>query len=69
MVKYHKWKKSKWKRNPKGGIFPPFPPVVKSNGKEFVPNEDDEIFTYNFGSGSEGELDVICNVMFVLHIE
>lgn len=32
-------------------------------------NEDDDILTGNFDYGSEGELDIICNMIFVIPIE
>lgn len=50
-------------------LFPPLPPVEKTNGKESVQNEDNKMLTDNFDSGSEWELDIICNVNFVLSIE
>lgn len=31
--------------------------------------KDIDIETYNFDSGSEPELDIICNMIFVIHLE
>lgn len=40
------------KKPMKKRIFPPLPPVMKSNGKESLPNEDDGMITDNFDFGS-----------------
>lgn len=50
-------------------LFLPFPAIVKPNGKDSMQHEDNEILTDNLNSGSEGELDIICNMVFVLPIE
>lgn len=50
-------------------IFPPLPAIVKPNGNEPLPKEDDKILTNNFNSGLENDFDVICNVVSVFPIE
>lgn len=46
--------------------FPSFPSVVKPMGKDSMPTEDDKILTENFDYRSEDELDIICNIFYVL---
>lgn len=43
--------------------------MVKPNGKDLMSCKDDEMLTDNFDSRSEGKLDIICNIVFVLPIE
>lgn len=50
-------------------LFPPFPTIFKPNGKDAIQNEDDDMLTDNFDYGSEGEPDILCNMIFALPIE
>lgn len=50
-------------------IFPPLLAIVKPNGNEPFPKEDDKILTNNFDSGLEDDFDVVCNVVSVFPIE
>lgn len=45
--------------------FPPFIAIVKPNGKEPLSNEDGEMLTDNFDSGSENDFDVICKFVML----
>lgn len=49
--------------------FPPQPTVVKSKDKDPISTEDNYMITQNFEIGFDGELDIIWNVVFVLHIK
>lgn len=46
-------------------LFPPLPTLFKPQGKDAMQNEDDDILIDNFDSGSDGELDIICNMIFI----
>lgn len=50
-------------------IYPPLATIVKPNGNDPLPNEDDEILTGNFDSRSENNFDVICKKKSVLPID
>lgn len=49
-------------------IFPLFPAIVKPRGDDAMRNYDDDMLTNNFDSRSEGELDIICNIVSILPI-
>lgn len=57
------------KKPMKERLFPPFPTIVKPKGNDTMKNEDDDMLTDNFDSRSECELDMICNMVSVIHIE
>lgn len=57
------------KRPIKERLFPPSLKAIKPSGENPKPNEDDDMLTDNFNFGSEGELDIIYNVVIVLPIE
>lgn len=57
------------KRPIKEILFPPLLKAIKPSGENPKPNEDDDMLTDNFNFGSEGELDIIYNVVIVLPIE
>lgn len=50
-------------------LFPSFPPVLKPKGRNFMPTEDDKMLYDNVDYMSEDELDILCNVVFILPIE
>lgn len=47
--------------------FPSFPTIVEPNGKESLPNENDDMLTNNFDSGSENDFDVILMLFMFFH--
>lgn len=50
-------------------LFPLCPLVVKPKGTKDMHHENDNMLTDKFDSGSEGELDIICNMISFLPIE
>src|ERR1044072_780030 len=50
-------------------LFPPLPTIVEGNEKALEPNEDDNMLTDNFDSGSEEDLNIICNVVSIMPAE
>lgn len=48
-------------------LFPPLPPLVEHEPKATV-DEDEEMASKDFDSGSEDDLDIICNMLFVLSL-
>src|ERR1044072_2736704 len=50
-------------------IFPPLPPIIEGNEKALESNEDDNMLTDNFDSGSEEDLNIICNVVSIMPAE
>src|ERR1044072_2113111 len=50
-------------------LFPPLPPIIEGNGKTPESNEDDNMLTDNFDSGSEEDLNIICNVVSIMPAE
>lgn len=38
------------------------------NDDDDMKNDDDDMLTNNFDSGYEGELDIVCNIVFILPI-
>src|ERR1044072_1305463 len=49
-------------------LFPPLPPICEENKKITEPNEDDNMLTGNFDSGSEEDLNIICNVVSIMPV-
>lgn len=49
--------------------FPPLPTIVKPNGNEPLPNEDDKMLAYNFDYGSKNDFNIICNIIYALPFE
>src|ERR1044072_1062373 len=50
-------------------LFPPLPPIIEGNEKIPESNEDDTMLTDNFDSGSEEDLNIICNVVSIMPAE
>src|ERR1044072_7823320 len=50
-------------------LFPPLPPISEEKEKITEPNEDDNMLTGNFDSGSEEDLNIICNVVSIMPAE
>src|ERR1044072_4035803 len=50
-------------------LFPPLPPIIEGNEKITEPNEDENMLTDNFDSGSEEDLNIICNVVSIMPAE
>lgn len=57
------------KRLVKEIFFSPFPTIGQLKGKDVVQNEYEDMLISNFDSGSECELDIICNMILILLIE
>lgn len=57
------------KRIVKQRLFLPFPPMAKSKEKEATHDQDEDMATRDFDYSSEPELDIICNMIYVLPIE
>lgn len=56
-------------KNPvKQSLFPPLPPVMENKPKISV-GSDEEMTSNDFDSGSEDELDIICNMIPVLPLD
>src|ERR1044072_9407940 len=50
-------------------LFLLLPPIIEGNEKAPESNEDDNMLTDNFDSGSEEDLNIICNVVSIMPAE
>lgn len=56
------------KKHVKQILFPPLPLVVENEPKVSI-GSDEEIASNDFDYGLEGELDIICNMIYVIPLE
>lgn len=57
------------KRHMKHRLFPPSPHMAKFKKEQATHDLDEDMTTDNFNFGSEPELDIICNMIYMLPIE